>query len=33
MTCNEWLARHLRAVGLPVGVWAPLPSGLTRHFK
>lgn len=25
-TCNEWLAAHLRAVGLPVGLWSPLPS-------
>ncbi len=33
VTCNEWLAAHLRAEGLPVGVWAPLPSGLTRDFE
>ncbi len=27
-TCNEWLAAHLRAAGLPAGLWSPLPLGL-----
>lgn len=27
-TCNEWLAAHLRAVGLPAGLWSPLPHTL-----
>ena len=27
-TCNEWLAAHLRAAGLPAGLWSPLPSSL-----
>lgn len=32
LTCNEWLAQRLRAAGLPAGLWAPLPSGLIRHW-
>ncbi|MFA6020694.1 MAG: TIGR02117 family protein [Rhodospirillales bacterium] len=31
-TCNEWLAAHLRAAGLPVGLWSPLPSGLLKSW-
>jgi uncharacterized protein (TIGR02117 family) len=31
-TCNEWLAAHLRAVGLPAGLWSPLPQTLLMHW-
>ncbi len=28
LTCNEWAARRLRAAGVTVGWWTPLPFGL-----
>ncbi len=27
-TCNEWTAAQLRAIGIPVGWWAPFPFGV-----
>jgi uncharacterized protein (TIGR02117 family) len=31
-TCNEWLARALRAAGIRTGVWAPFVTGVVRHL-
>jgi uncharacterized protein (TIGR02117 family) len=32
VTCNEWLARGLRASGIRTGFWAPFASGVTRYL-
>ena len=29
-TCNEWTAQGLRAAGVKMGAWAPVPWGVMR---
>jgi uncharacterized protein (TIGR02117 family) len=32
VTCNEWLARGLRASGIRTGFWAPFANGVMRYL-
>ena len=32
LTCNEFLARGLRAAGIRTGLWAPFAGGVTAHL-
>jgi len=32
VTCNEFLARGLRAAGIRTGIWSPFTNGLTTHL-
>lgn len=31
-SCNEWTARHLRDIGVRVGIWTPMAAGVMRWF-